>query len=500
MAVDQQLEIERKYDVAADTRVPDLTGTAGVTSVADPVEHRLVATYFDTAGLRLLRAGISLRRRAGGHDEGWHLKLPDEGGGRHELHVPLTAGSEDEVPAELRDLVLGRVRREPLAPVARLRTNRTVHVLLGGGTPLAELCDDRVSAETMAGDPAVDAWREWELELLAGPAKLLDQSEPLILAAGATLAAGPSKVRRALGDRLLTSGTPGPGREGSTRELLCHHLAHHVERLQREDLLLRAGEHEGVHQMRIAARRLRSALATYRRVFAPGTTDGLREELRWLGRLLAGARDAQVLRERLVELAATQPPEVILGPVVRRIEAELDAAFRRDRERALEELRGERYLRLLDTLDAFAADPPFAARADKPAGKVLPSLLERDLRRMRKRHKAWRRSEPGQRDHALHEVRKAAKRLRYAAETAEPVLGRRARRWAAAAQGVQQLLGEHQDTVVARTVLREIGVRAHLDGENGFSFGRLHALEEARAADLVRRLPKRWSAVPSGKL
>src|SRR5215213_912440 len=88
--------------------------------------------------------------------------------------------------------------------------------------------------------------------------------------------------------------------------------------------------------------------------------------------------------------------------------------------------------------------------------------------------------DPG-RDAALHEVRKAAKRARYAAEVARPVLGRRAKAFARRVKAVQKVLGEHQDTVVIRGELRRIGVQAHLDGENGFSFGRLHALQQASA-------------------
>ena len=96
----------------------------------------------------------------------------------------------------------------------------------------------------------------------------------------------------------------------------------------------------------------------------------------------------------------------------------------------------------------------------------------------------------------LHEVRKAAKRLRYAAESAVPVLDGPAEDLAAAAKHVQQVLGEHQDTVVARTVLRDMGARAHLDGDNGFSFGILHGLEEARAVELEADFVTAWKALP----
>jgi CHAD domain-containing protein len=130
---------------------------------------------------------------------------------------------------------------------------------------------------------------------------------------------------------------------------------------------------------------------------------------------------------------------------------------------------------------------------------VVPHLLARDVKRLRRaaRNNA-RADDPHQHDQALHEVRKKAKRLRYAAESAVPVLPR-AGRLAASAKRVQEALGEHQDTVVARRKLREYGARTHLTGENGFTFGRLHALEQARAHDAEQRFEKAWARLTRKK-
>jgi CHAD domain-containing protein len=252
--------------------------------------------------------------------------------------------------------------------------------------------------------------------------------------------------------------------------------------------------------MRIAARRLRSVLATYRDALEPGSTDVLRAGLKELGGVLASARDAQVMRERLGELAEAQPPELALGPVSKRIEDELGAMFRSGLADADRALASERYFRLLDRLEAFMNDPPLSDAAHEPVRRGLPRLLRTDLKRVRKRHRALKTAaSDAERDLALHEVRKAAKRLRYAAETAQPVFGKKAKRLTSMAKDIQQLLGEHQDTVVARRTLREIGVRAHLAGENGFTFGRLHALEEARAAELEHEYPPLVRRLPKGK-
>jgi len=501
----EHVEVERKYDVASgDAAAPDLSGVPGVARVLPVAEVDQTATYLDTEALALSAARITLRRRTGGVDDGWHLKLPAGDGAREEVHVGIADASDPDepVPAELVERVRAIVRDQTLVPVAQLRTRRRIHRLLGpAGTVVAELCDDRVEARTLLGVPQVQRWREWELELVDGPPELLDEAEPTLLAAGAVPSASASKAGRVLAQLPQPRGSwrhaDPVGAKASTGEVLIAYLAAHFQRLEAEDRRLRAGDQEGVHQLRIAARRLRSALAAYAVVLEPAETHTLREELRWLGQVLAPARDAQVIRERLGELVAGQADVLVLGPVARRIDDDLRAAFRSGREAADEHLGSARYFRLLDRMEALLDDPPLLEDADRPAGELVPDLLRRDLKRVRKRHRAYLAAgSSDRRDPALHDVRKAAKRLRYSAEVAIPVLGDRAAELASRAKAVQQVLGEHQDTVVARRVLRDLGVRAHLGGENGFTFGRLHALEESHAADLARRYLEVWEDLP----
>lgn len=287
----------------------------------------------------------------------------------------------------------------------------------------------------------------------------------------------------------------------SVGKVLQRHLMRQVVQLREQEARVREDEDSAVHKMRIAVRRLRSALATYRPALAPGSTDRLREELRWLGGELSPARDAQVLRERLLSLLREQPAELVMGPVESRIRAEMSARYRDGRVRALASLDDDRYRCLLSTLDTFVVAPPFVDAAHRPAREELPRLLRRDLRRVRRRAEAVLASEsPTSRDLALHDTRKAAKRLRYAAESAVPVLDGRARKLAKRAKRVQEVLGEHQDAVVARAALRELGVQAYLERENGFTFGRLHALEEVRAQELVSRYPGVLDRLPSKRL
>jgi CHAD domain-containing protein len=504
MAVDSE-EIERKYDVGSDVVFPNLADVEGVSSVRQPDEFQLEAVYFDTPDLDLGRRGLTLRRRSGGTDAGWHLKLPRSGDTRTEVHEPL-GDDEASVPAALCARVRAIVRDRPLVPVARVSTVRREYALQdGGGTVLARVCDDQVQATPLAGgqdaagssrSDAVQSWREWELELDGGAEVLLDPVEEHLLAAGASPAASASKLARTLGDLSSEERAQPSARElkkGTARQVLVAHLAEHTSRLHAQDAAVRTGEAEGVHQLRIAARRLRSTLATCRPLLDREVTDPVRDELRWLGEVFGPARDAQVLREHLTGVLAEQPADLVVGEVASRVDDELSAAFHAGRERALESLDSARYLRLLDALDGLIASPPFTVAADAPAKKAVRRLLARDVKRLRREvHAIDSAEDPTARDIAFHEARKKAKRLRYAAEMAEPVLGKRARSLAKAAKKIQTALGVHQDSVVARQRLRELAMQAHLDGDNAFTFGRLHALEQARAEGVETEFADAW--------
>ena len=149
-------EIERKYE-ADDSGLPDLTGAAGVASVHDRGTAELDATYYDTSDLRLAAASITLRRRTGGSDAGWHLKLPVGPGIRDEIRAPLS----DTVPDELAGLVRSRVREGQLVPVVRLRSVRDVrHLLDADGRLLAEASVDTVRAERLFGGEGRAQWTE----------------------------------------------------------------------------------------------------------------------------------------------------------------------------------------------------------------------------------------------------------------------------------------------------------------------------------------------------
>ena len=209
------IETERKYDAAAGFALPDLAGLDGIAAVTGPQTYRLRAIYFDTADFRLAAAKITLRRRTGGTDAGWHLKLPAGVDSRREVHAPLRRGA-GSVPDRLAELVAGWSGGQPLRPIARLATTRRLRRLAGrGGEVLAEVADDLVigslpapaAAEPGAagpGGPGMPEWREesrWreiEIELVTGPRELLDSAGTLLRRAGAAPSAAASKLSRLL--------------------------------------------------------------------------------------------------------------------------------------------------------------------------------------------------------------------------------------------------------------------------------------------------------------
>lgn len=287
------------------------------------------------------------------------------------------------------------------------------------------------------------------------------------------------------------------GRHPSAGELLTAYVTDKVAVLVRQDELLRSGDQEGVHQLRVGARRLRSAVTTYAPILEPGAVDEVRAELRWFGGVLGVARDAQVLRQRLTRLIEEQPADLVPVVVVEWITDALQERDRGGRIHAVEVLDGERYVRLRRRLEAFVKTPPFIEDAALDAREVVPELVQVELGRLRKRDRAHgRAASRGDRDLALHQVRKSAKRLRYAAESAQPVFGERATALAARAEALQELLGDHQDSVVSRATLREMAARAHEAGQDGFAFGLLYAVEACSAAELERRYPDAMARLP----
>lgn len=477
----RHVEVEQKFDVPPATVFPSFEGLTFVSRVERLPSQSLDAVYFDTSGQDLARRRIALRRRTGGPDAGWHLKLPAGPDARTEVHAPLDGGADaagSEVPEDLVDIVLAIVRDRPLVPVARISTTRNVVLVYGtDGAALAEFCDDQVTASAI--DPADGSsgeeqrWHEWELELVDGEIdggnEVLRRLANRLLDAGAAPAGHGSKLAKVLQD-----GLPAPARREPSADPVHRAVAEQVDQLLDWDRAVRADTWDSVHQMRVTTRKIRSLLQASEDAF--GLTDDawVLDELRQLAGVLGVARDAEVLAERYQRALDELPPELIRGPVRERLVDGANRRYQAGLRRSLAAMRSPRYFRLLDALEALVAAEP---APPAPGEEHAPVSIDSAYKRIRKAAKTASHAEEEHKDEALHRIRKGAKRLRYvAAATGEPRVSERAK-------VIQTLLGDHQDSVVSRTHLSQQAEAAHAAGEDTFTYGLLYQQED----DLARR-------------
>jgi len=486
-------EIENKYAVPADFSVDDRLAVDGV-RLGEPQRHQLSAVYYDTPDLRLAADNVALRRRTGGHDAGWHVKRYRAAGERDEVQLPM--GSGGAVPAAVRAEVRAVSRGGTLSPAVRMTTNRTEWPLVADdGTVLALIADDDVSTEVIADPAAAQRWRELEVELVGGDRALLRAVDKRLRKAGAAPSADPAKIVRALDGRWPARPVPA-GPEGSAAAVVGEYVRAQRDALVEWDPRARRDEPDAVHKMRVATRRLRSTLKSYRPLWDRAATDHLRAELKWLADALGKVRDAHVMVARLERSLGELPPELVVGPVAARLPGGLRAQGTKDHRTLVSALNGQRYAALLDELDELLAAPP----TDKglwPAKKLVPRRVRRTVATVEGLLDSAETAPTGgpplpgvlDRDAALHEARKSAKQARYAAEAAAPVGGSGATRLAAAMEGLQELLGEQHDSVVTRQLLRTTGMQASGAGENAFTYGLLYGREIDTARDVEAHLP-----------
>jgi CHAD domain-containing protein len=497
--------VEREVKLAVDVgfSFPDLGAVTG-TVVTEPGQ-RTRTLYFDTADHRLLTRAVTLRHRSGETPGAgtWTLKLPEAAAGDTDGPATLDraeltwSGPSDVVPPEATRIVRGLVRSAPLSSIAELRSTRQRLVLRDAtGADWGELDDDTV---TVTSSDAVHRFRQIEVELTGSGAASLADVVDALRAAGAR-PDPEAKLTKAL--RLSGQGTdPGTtvavGRTSTMRDVVVASIRRGVDQLLGHDVRLRADGGEpaahDVHQARVATRRLRSDLKLVGGGLDPVWLVHTRDELRWLGGVLGAVRDADVLSgslrtaDSVTEAGGTLELRVSLDDERRAAARELASA-----------LEAPRYLALVDRLAAASISPPFAdsgrrrkkhrhrrgARA--AARRVLPRLVGRRLRSLRR---AVRSAGRHPSDGELHRIRIKAKQLRYAAETATPVLGGPARRMASAAEDLQTVLGEHHDSVAAESWLRRQATAGTRSA--AFSAGILVAGQRR----LQRRLRHRWRPV-----
>jgi CHAD domain-containing protein len=285
-----------------------------------------------------------------------------------------------------------------------------------------------------------------------------------------------------------------PGRSASAAEAVLAYAREQVSTLRALEVAVRRDEPDSVHQMRVATRRLRSTLRSFDEVIPRAATGSLAAELQWLGRLLGAARDAEVLPEHLLRTAHTVPVELLIGPVQARLQGHYSPRRAAAHAEVIAALDSQRYVKLLADLDRFLHEPPLGPRAAAPARDVLPAAVGRAYRQTSKRMKRAKHAPHD--DVALHRARKSARRARYAAEAATPVHGKHARTFAKKMKKLQSVIGDHHDTILARAEARDLGITAHLAGENAFTYGLLHERESRQAHTLRTRARKTWHHSP----
>lgn len=466
-------EIERKFAVTENTVSPSFEGLSAVADVARAETQHLDAVYFDTPNRDLAAHRITLRRRTGGSDAGWHLKLPAGVDTRTEVRMPLGTAT-DTVPEDLRDVVLAIVRDRPLSPVARISTERNVQVLRGAdGIALAEFCDDRVSASATGQEAEQQSWREWELELLTAdlPDDLMERLSNRLADAGAVPAGHGSKLAKVLGTDVAPA--PAPPADPVHRA-----IAEQVEALLAWDRAVRADAYDSVHQMRVITRKIRSLLQESKDAFGLDDDGWVLDELRALAAVLGVARDAEVLAERYQRALDEMPADLVRGPVRQRLVEGANRRYTAGWRRSLLAMRSQRYFRLLDALEELVnAEQPESA--DGSTSSVNIDAAYKRVRKAAKNAAAVAADDVSaeEKDEALHRIRKGAKRLRYtAAATGADKVSERAK-------NIQTLLGEHQDSVVSKAHLSTQADAAHAAGEDTFTYGLLFQQED----DLAQR-------------
>ena len=465
-AVTSMVEREIKLAVNDHFRLPELPGT--------PLPRRLLtSTYFDTSQYDLAHAGITLRHRVERGKQAWQLKLPLM---KDRQEVELL-DRKPTPPKMFCDLLFLHLGQRELMPVASLRVWRAGIRVRMNRAPVADVTIDHVS---VVKDGAVlQRFRELEIEQVNGKDGALPDLERQLRRAGACDHDGRPKLFRALS--LVASGSEPP--PVSDEPVVAHvkwALARHVRWLLAHDPGTRLGrEPESLHQMRVATRQLRAVLRAARTLLVPEWANSLRDELRWLGQLLGPARDLDVqlvyFREESAALDARDR-----RPLTQFI-VHLEAQRNNVQEILLNELKSERYLDLIRRLQQAAQDPTAVEST-----VTLRDLAKQEFTKLRN---AIRQASHTPNSATIHKTRIKTKRARYAAELAEPTVGKPATRFINKARVVQDVLGMHQDAIQAEAHIRAF-LKQSTSVRAAFVAGRMVERQRQRREKARKKMPQ----------
>jgi CHAD domain-containing protein len=461
-----QAEIERETKFVADSI--DVDALDG-----EPLEPRVfTSVYYDTDNQRLASLGFTLRRRDEHGENHWQLKLP-RANGRLELEEP---GNPAEPPPKIDSLLKAILRGRPVTQRATLRTHRCGRRIDG-----VELTVDDV--EVLEGQHVLERFSEIEAEAVDGSEERLQTVEEQLRRAGARRLDEHSKLERVLGQQCRRR--PKPKRGAPALDHLRAYIATQLKELLAHDPGVRVGEDsEDVHDMRVAVRRLRSALRIARPMLDRNWAEELRSELDWLADALGPVRDLDVIREDLAaELASLDAGQDVTGA---RLLEPLKGQQERVRRKLIATLDSQRYLALLDRIEQAGEALP-VVRCDLS----VEGMATKQFRKLRKRVKSL---GPDPSSAALHKTRIRLKRARYAAELAARTTGTPAKRVIKRAEHLQDILGQHQDAIVAQRHIRDLA-RTVGDRETALVAGRLIERQHHRATDARAQLPRAWARI-----
>ena len=465
--------VEREIKLAIDPGfcLPPLPGI--------PLPRRLLtSTYYDTSQYDLAHAGITLRHRVDRGKQAWQLKLPLVKD-RQEIEI---VDRQSLPPATFRDLLFLHLGRRRLVPVATLRVWRTGVRVRIENAPVADVTLDHVSV--VKNGAVLQRFRELEIEQVNGKDSTLSDLEQQLRRAGAEDHDGRPKLFRALSLPALSSESLPP-KDAPVGDHVKWALARHVRWLLAHDPGARLGrEPESLHQMRVATRQLRAVLRDARPLLVPEWADSLQDELHWLGQLLGPARDLDV------QLAYFRGESAVLDARDRRPLAQFIADLEAQRNNVqgvlLSELKSARYLSLIRRLQQATHDPIV----------VESTIALRDFatRAFKKLRKAIQRLGPSPNNVRLHEIRIKTKRARYAAELAEPMVGKAATRFIKNACTVQDVLGMHQDAIQAEVHVREF-LKQSTSVRAAFVAGRMVERQRERRERARKNMQTLWKGL-----
>jgi len=466
--IQQTVEEENKFRIPPRFQLPPDMG--------EPIPPRVfTSTYFDTQHHRLGRLGLTLRKRVEGFHAVWQLKIPS---GAVRLELEIDSGSRS-IPWEFQDVLTAFFRKQEAVQLGKLRTKRKGVRIQKDSQIIADVVQDSVAL--IQDKKVIHTFQELEVELQEGTAAQLKPIRKILLHAGAEEKPLQPKIFQALQLPYPLSLEVSDSSAPPTEHIRERLHSHYFQMLQHDPGTRLGRDSEALHQMRVATRRMRAILRAVRSFLAPEWTEHVRQELGWVGSSLGEVRDWDVLlesfRQNFHDLSSQEQRS--FQSILHKFEDQRSIA----RAKLLEELRSDRYLNLLNHFEDSLTHLPF-----QPSPLTITELARKAFHKVQDFVNTSNRLFPKS---ELHRTRILLKRSRYAIELAEPLLGKRAKRFLQQAKHMQDLLGQHQDAVVAEQ--RLLALKQHSRG-TGIAYVTGLMVERLRnqQSQVYQQIPEQW--------